>query len=165
MRSNRISQLTDVKKNEHQSVIDSTASVSELTVAAPAYLYALIWLLYFAINFLKHAPFGCDQQPQALHQRSAITLSRHSQPSKQVLTVTNEDLRVLCRREMAHAFHRLVLAASDLLASRLAHLRRVAPVVLARQHVHGTLLGVDAGYAAAAVPSTCENFQLRFCLT
>ena len=55
---------------------------------------------------------------------------------------------------MAHAFHSLVLSASDLLASRLAHLRRVAPVILARQHVHWALLGVDAGHAAAAVPST-----------
>jgi hypothetical protein len=77
--------------------------------------------------------------------------------SKRILTVTNKDLRILGRREMTHAFHSLVLAASNLLASRLAHLRRVAPVILARQHVHGTLFGVDAGHAAATVPSTCEN--------
>ena len=61
---------------------------------------------------------------------------------------------------MAHALHSLVLAASNLLASRLAHLRRIAPVVLACEHVHGTLLSVDAGHAAAAVPSTCENVSL-----
>ena len=55
---------------------------------------------------------------------------------------------------MAHAFHRLVLATRDLVASCLAHGRGVGPVVLARQHVHGALLGVDAGHAAAAVPTT-----------
>jgi len=75
-------------------------------------------------------------------------------PRKRILTVPNKDLWILRRWEMAHTFHRLVLAASDLLASRLAHLRCVAPVVLARKHVHGTLLGVNAGHAAAAVPAT-----------
>jgi hypothetical protein len=54
---------------------------------------------------------------------------------------------------VADAFHRLVLASRDFVASRLAHLRRVRPVVLACQHVHGALLGVDAGHAAAAVPA------------
>ena len=61
---------------------------------------------------------------------------------------------------MAHTLHGLVLATSDLVASRLAHLRRVGPVVLARQHVHGTLLGVDAGHAAAAIPSTYSNASI-----
>ena len=61
---------------------------------------------------------------------------------------------------MAHTLHRLVLATSDLVAGRLAHGRSVAPVVFARQHVHRALLGVDAGHAAAAVPSTCENVSL-----
>lgn len=73
---------------------------------------------------------------------------------KLILTVSNKHLRVLCRREMAHALHRLVLAASDLVASRLAHGRGIGPVVLAREHVHRALLGIDAGHAAAAVPST-----------
>lgn len=70
-----------------------------------------------------------------------------------MLTVANEHFRVLCRREMAHAFHRLMLAASDLVAGRLTHLRRVGPVVLARQHVHRALLGVDAGHSATAIPA------------
>jgi hypothetical protein len=105
---------------------------------------------------LKHAPSGCGQQPQALHQKvSTCTSSTLSRKGK--LTISDKDLRIFRRWEMAHALHRLMLAAGDLLASRLAHLGRVAPVVLARQHVHGALLGVDAGHAAAAVPSTCER--------
>jgi hypothetical protein len=55
---------------------------------------------------------------------------------------------------MAHALHRLVLATSDLIAGRLAHGRGVGPVVLAREHVYWAFLGVDAGHAAAAIPST-----------
>ena len=55
---------------------------------------------------------------------------------------------------MAYAFHRLVLATCDLITSRLAHFRRVGPIVLACQHVHRALLGVDTGHAAAAVPAT-----------
>ena len=58
---------------------------------------------------------------------------------------------------MTHTLHRLVLATSDFVASRLAHGRSVGPVVLAREHVHGALLGVDARHAAATIPSTCEQ--------
>ena len=74
-----------------------------------------------------------------------------------ILTVANENFRVLCRREMAHTLHRLVLATGDLVASRLAHGRSVRPVVLARQHVHGALLGVNAGHAAATIPPTWSH--------
>lgn len=54
---------------------------------------------------------------------------------------------------MAHALHGLVLAAGDLVARLLAHIRRVAPVVLARQHVYRALLGIDRRHSIAAVPS------------
>lgn len=68
--------------------------------------------------------------------------------------IPNKHLRVFCRRKVAQARHRLVLAARNLIASLLAHLRSVAPVVLAGQHVHRALLGVDAGHATATVPAS-----------
>lgn len=51
------------------------------------------------------------------------------------LTIFDKHLRVFCCWEMANAFHRLMLATSDLVAGRLAHGRSVTPIVLAREHV------------------------------
>jgi hypothetical protein len=56
-----------------------------------------------------------------------------------------------------------MLATSNFVAGRLAHLQSIRPIVLARQHIHGTLLHVDAGHAAATVPAACVGLVVSEC--
>jgi len=62
--------------------------------------------------------------------------------------------RIFRRREMTQIRHRLVHRSGYLVRRLLSHLWGVGPIVLAGQHVYGTVLGIDRGYAGSSVPTS-----------
>ena len=62
--------------------------------------------------------------------------------------------RIFRRGEMTKIRHGLVHRSGYLVCRLLSHLWGVGPVVLAGQHVYGTVLGIDRGYAGSSVPTS-----------
>lgn len=69
-------------------------------------------------------------------------LAQSSIDESATLTVAHKDAWIFRCREVAQALHGLMLAARNLVTSCLAHLWRIAPIVLSCEHVNWTFLGV-----------------------
>jgi len=96
---------------------------------------------YISIAYNCSSTSTRDMVNRLQHCRSNISCG-NSWTSKSRLTVSDKLLGILCRREMSHAFHRLVLTTRDFVAGSLTHGWRIAPVIFTRQHVDGALLCV-----------------------